>query len=99
MRSLAHEAAAQRTWTQPRHETWNKGRNRAVSWDSPGPWDGPSHLGVPADSTRRAVLRRALRQGLLRPAQSFKKPTLHSSRMGEAGKADPSSGARRLESL
>ena len=100
MRSLAHELAAQRTGTQPRHETWNDVPSHAVSWDPPGQWDGPSHLDAPAGTSRRAVLRRALRQGLLRPAQRPGRPaSLRSSRMGEAGKADPSSGARRLESL
>ena len=73
MRSLAHEFATQRNATPPRH----------ASWDAPGPWDGPRHAPVarvalvapaapvaPADvgPTRRAVLRRALRMGLLRPA-------------------------------
>ena len=70
MRSLTHEFATQRNATRPRHE----------SWDAPGPWDGPPHapvarvaLAAPvttaaAGPTRRAVLRRALRMGLLRPA-------------------------------
>ena len=97
MRSLAHELAVQRTGTQPRHETWTEGRNHSVSWDAPGPWDRPSHPGT-VNASRRAVLRRALRQGLLRPADG-RQPSLRSSRMGEAGKADLSSGARRLESL
>ena len=66
MRSLAHEFATQRSSTPVHHETW-----------SPGPWDGPRHAPVaqvvplaPAavGPTRRAILRRALRQGLLRPA-------------------------------
>ena len=46
MRSLVHEAVVQRTWTEPRHGSWDP---------------------VPTP-TRRAVLRRALRQGWLRPA-------------------------------
>jgi len=66
MRSLAHEFATQRTATPVRHDTW-----------SPGPWDGPRQAPVASVAplaraevgpTRRAVLRRALRQGLLRPA-------------------------------
>ena len=47
MRSLVHETAAHRTWTSPRHETWDVG---------------------PTLPARRASLRRALRQGLLRAA-------------------------------
>jgi len=73
MRSLAREFATQRNVAPPRHE----------SWDAPGPWDGPRHspitrvapaaVALPvvpaaAGPTRRAVLRRALRMGLLRPA-------------------------------
>ena len=57
MRSLAHELTARRISTGSRHETWKETRAEAVSWDAPP--QGPS---------RRAVLRRALRQGLLRPA-------------------------------
>ena len=57
MRSLAHELTAQRTSTGPRHETWNE----AAPWDQQS-WTGPT------GPSRRAVLRRALRQGLLRPA-------------------------------
>jgi len=70
MRSLAHEFATQRSSTPVHHETW-----------SPGPWDGPRQAPVapvapPARDevgpTRRAVLRRALRQGLLRPASRLR---------------------------
>jgi hypothetical protein len=57
MRSLAHELTAQRTSAGPRHET----RNEAVPWDAQS-WTEPT------GPSRRAVLRRALRQGLLRPA-------------------------------
>ena len=72
MRGVAHEFATQRNAT-PRHE----------SWDTPGPLDGPRRAPVArvtpaaraapvtpaaAGPTRRAVLRRALRMGLLRPA-------------------------------
>jgi len=76
MRSLAHEFATQRNATQPRHQ----------SWDAPGPWDGPRHAPItrvtpvatvaPAavGPTRRAVLRRALRMGLLRPASRLRDP-------------------------
>jgi hypothetical protein len=60
MRSRAHELTAQRTST-PRHETWNE------TWHEAVPWDVPSWT-EPAGPSRRAVLRRALRQGLLRPA-------------------------------
>ena len=70
MRSLAHEFAAQRGTTPARHETW-----------SAGPWDVPRQAPVapvaplaPAavGPTRRAILRRALRQGLLRPASRLR---------------------------
>jgi hypothetical protein len=60
MRSLAQEFAAQRNSTGPRHESWDEARSR----DSAGAWN------VAPVPSRRAVLRRALRQGLLRPAPS-----------------------------
>jgi hypothetical protein len=68
MRSLAHELATQRTSTQPRHES----SSEAPAWTEPERLSEP--LSQPSGPTRRAVLRRALRQGLLRPATRLRVP-------------------------
>ena len=64
MRSLAHEFATQRNATPPPHE----------SRDAPVARVTPAALAEPgaAGPTRRAVLRRALRMGLLRPASRLR---------------------------
>jgi len=82
MRSLAHEFATQRNATPPRHVSWDSpgpwdGPRHApvarVAPVAPAAPAVPVALAAPvapADvgPTRRAVLRRALRMGLLRPA-------------------------------
>jgi hypothetical protein len=60
MRSLAHELATQRISTGHRHGSWDEAGSRYT----------PTTLSVTPGPTRRAVLRRALRQGLLRPVPS-----------------------------
>ena len=85
MRSLAREFATQRNVAPTRHESWDAPgpwdgpRHAPITRVTPVATVAPAAVAAPvapADvgPTRRAVLRRALRMGLLRPASRLRDP-------------------------